>query len=208
MSDKFNDKYRTKSARLADYDYRNEGLYYVTICTKNRAHFFGECNGGMMILNDLGKMAEDCWLAIPTHFPNVSLDEFVIMPDHIHGIISIDEKREINRPFVETLHATYQNIIIENEIVETYNYTSLQIPKNQHFQNLSAPANSLSTIIRSFKSAVTIGGRKINPNFEWQSRFHDHIIRDVQSLDTIRNYIKNNPANWRKNYKRGINEIR
>lgn len=54
MSDKFNDKYRIKSARLADYDYRNEGIYYVTICTKNREHFFGECNDGIVLLNDLG----------------------------------------------------------------------------------------------------------------------------------------------------------
>lgn len=60
MSDKFNDKYRIKSARLEGYDYRNEGLYFVTICTKNRVHFFGECENGIMLLNDLGKMAEDC----------------------------------------------------------------------------------------------------------------------------------------------------
>jgi REP element-mobilizing transposase RayT len=191
MTDKFKNTYRIKSARLAGYDYRNEGLYFVTICTKNKFHYFGEIENGNMLLNEIGLIAHTYWAEIPEHFNNVSLDEFVIMPDHIHGIICIDEKREINRPSVET-----------------YNNTSLPITKNQHFQNLSAPANSLSTIIRSFKSAVTIGGRKINPNFEWQSRFHDHIIRDVQSLDTIRNYIKNNPANWRKNYKRGMNEIR
>ena len=103
------------------------------------------------------------------------------MPNHIHGIICINEKNEIER-----------------SSVETYNYKSLQTPKNQHFQNLSAPAKSLSTIIRAFKSSVTIESRKINPNFEWQSRFYDHIIRDVQSLDRIRNYILNNPANWDK----------
>jgi REP element-mobilizing transposase RayT len=191
MPDKFKNKYRIKSARLAGYDYRNEGLYFVTICTKNKFHYFGEIENGNLLLNEIGLIAHTYWAEIPQHFDHVSLDEFVIMPDHMHGIICIDEKREIIRP-----------------TAETYNYTSLPITKNQHFQNLSAPANSLSTIIRSFKSAVTIGGRKINPNFEWQSRFHDHIIRDVQSLDTIRNYIKNNPANWRKNYKRGMNEIR
>jgi REP element-mobilizing transposase RayT len=196
MTHKFKNTYRIKSARLAGYDYRNEGLYFVTICTKNKFHYFGEIENGNLVLNEIGLIAHTYSAEIPQHFDHVSLDEFVIMPDHIHGIISIDEKREINRPFVETLLATYQNIIIENEIVETYNYTSLQKPKNQHFQNLSAPANSLSTIIRSFKSAVTIGAGKINPNFEWQSRFHDHIIRDVQSFERIRNYIINNPANW------------
>jgi REP element-mobilizing transposase RayT len=179
MPDKFKNTYRIKSARLEGYDYRNEGLYFVTICTKNKFRYFGEIENGNLILNEIGLIAHTYWVEIPQHFNHVSLDEFVIMPDHIHGIISIDEKREINRPSVET-----------------YNYTSLQTPKNQHFQNLSAPANSLSTIIRSFKSAVTIGARKINPNFEWQSRFHDHIIRDVQSFERIRNYIINNPANW------------
>ncbi len=181
MSDKFNDKYRIKSARLEGYDYRNEGLYYITICTKNRTHYFGECNDGIMFLNDLGKVAEDCWLAIPTHFPNVSLDEFVIMPNHIHGIVCINEKIEIGRT-----------------TVETYNYTSLQTPKNSHFQNLSAPAKSLSTIIRAFKTVVTTESRKINPNFAWQPRFHDHIIRDAQSFENIKKYIINNPINWKE----------
>ncbi len=178
MSDKFNDKYRIKSARLEGYDYRNEGLYYVTICTKNRVHFFGECENVIMLLNDLGKMAEDCWLAIPIHFPNVSLDEFIIMPNYIHGIVCINEKIEIERTSLET-----------------YNYTSLQMPKNPHFQKLSAPAKSLSTIIRAFKTVVTTESRKINPNFAWQPRFHDHIIRDAQSFNNIQNYIINNPTN-------------
>ena len=181
MPDKFKNTYRIKSARLAGYDYRNEGLYFVTICTKNKFHYFGEIENGNLLLNEIGLIAHKYWAEIPQHFNHVSLDEFVIMPNHIHGIICIDEKIEIER-----------------STLETYNYTSLQTPKNQHYQNLSAPANSLSTIIRSFKSAVTIESRKINPNFEWQSRFHDHIISDVQSFARIRNYIINNPANWGK----------
>jgi REP element-mobilizing transposase RayT len=181
MTDKFKNTYRIKSARLAEYDYRNEGLYFVTICTKNKFHYFGEIENGNLVLNEIGLIAHTYSAEIPQHFDHVSLDEFVIMPDHMHGIICIEEKREIDRPSVET-----------------YNYKSLQTPKNQHFQNLSAPAKSLSTIIRAFKSSVTIDSRKINPNFEWQSRFHDHIIRDVQSFDRIRNYIINNPANWGK----------
>ena len=180
MTDKFQSKYCINSARLKGYDYRNEGMYFVTICTKNRLHFFGEIEKGNLLLNDIGLIAHKFWSEIPQHFNHVSLDEFVIMPDHIHGIICIDEKCEIDRPSIET-----------------YNYTSPQPPKNQHFQNLSAPAKSLSTI-RAFKSAVTIESRKINPNFEWQSRFHDHIIRDIQSFDRIRNYIINNPSKWDK----------
>jgi REP element-mobilizing transposase RayT len=165
MSDKFNDKYRIKSARLEGYDYRNEGLYYVTICTKNRTHFFGKCIDGIMLLNDLGKMAEDCWLAIPTHFPNVSLDEFIIMPNHIHGIVFID-----SAPYVETLHATSS---IANQRLRA---TSLQ---DDRYSKISPKQGSLSTVLRSYKSAVSNKAKHINPNFAWQPRFHDHIIRDA-----------------------------
>ncbi len=189
MSDKFNDKYRIKSARLEGYDYRNEGLYFVTICTKNRTHFLGECNDGIMFLNDLGKMAEDCWLAIPLHFPNVSLDEFTIMPNHIHGIVCID-----STPFVETLHATSS---IEKESSsndnKTLRATSLQ---DERYSKISPKQGSLSSVLRSYKSAVSNKAKHINPNFAWQPRFHDHIIRDAQSFINIRNYIINNPINW------------
>lgn len=199
MSDKFKNTYRIKSARLAGYDYRNEGLYFVTICTKNKFHYFGEIENGNLLLNEIGLIAHTYWADIPQHFNHVSLDEFVIMPDHMHGIICIEEKRGIDRPSAETLHATSQNTMIENEIDKTLHETSLpQLDNNQHFCNISPKPNSLSTIIRSFKSSVSKDARKINPNFEWQSRFYDHIIRDVQSLDRIRNYILNNPANWDK----------
>jgi len=189
MSDKFNDKYRIKSARLEGYDYRNEGLYFVTICTKNRTHFFGKCENGIMLLNDLGKMAEDCWLEIPKHFPNASLDEFTIMPNHIHGIICID-----STSFVETLHATSA---IENESSsidnKTLHATSLQ---DDRYSKISPKQGSLSTVLRSYKSAVSNKAKHINLNFGWQPRFHDSIIRDAKSFTNIQNYIINNPTNW------------
>ncbi|MEI7979392.1 MAG: transposase [Bacteroidota bacterium] len=182
MSDKFNDKYRIKSARLEGYDYKNEGLYYVTICTKNRTHYFGECNDGIMFLNDLGKMAEDFWLAIPTHFPNVSLDEFTIMPNHIHGIVCIDTNAH-----VETLNATSSS---ENK---TLHATSLP---DDRYSKISPKQGSLSTVLRSYKSAVSNKAKHFNPNFAWQPRFHDNIIRDAKSFTNIQNYIINNPTIW------------
>jgi putative transposase len=182
MSDKFNDKYRIKSARLEGYDYRNEGLYYVTICTKNRTNFFGKCENGIMLLNDLGKLAEDCWLAIPTHFLNISLDEFTIMPNHIHGIVCMD-----SMPLVETLHATSSDA---NKMLRA---TPLQ---DDRYSKISPKQGSLSTVLRSYKSAVSNKAKHINPNFGWQPRFHDTIIRDAQSFTNIQNYITNNPTNW------------
>ncbi|MFY7732230.1 MAG: transposase [Bacteroidia bacterium] len=182
MSDKFNDKYRIKSARLEGHDYRNEGLYFVTICTKNRTHFFGECNDGIMLLNDLGKLAQQFWGEIPSHFSNVSLDEFTIMPNHIHGIICID-----SRNFVETLHATSS---IENK---TLHATSLQ---GERYSKISPKQGSLSAVLRSYKSAVSNKVKHFNPIFAWQPRFHDSIIRDAKSFANIQNYIINNPVNW------------
>ena len=182
MPDKFNDKYRIKSARLEGYDCRNEGLYYVTICTKNRAHFFGECENGIILLNDLGKLAEQFWCEIPSHFPNVSLEEFVIMPNHIHGIICIDSTNS-----VETLHAT------SSDANKTLHATSLP---DDRYSKISPKQGSLSTVLRSYKSAVSNKAKHFNPNFAWQPRFHDNIIRDVQSFSNIQNYIINNPTNW------------
>jgi putative transposase len=194
MSDKFNNIYRIPSARLAGYDYSNEGLYFITICTKDKAPFFGTCSNGTVHLNEIGLLSKTFWEEIPVHFPNVILDEFVIMPNHIHGIICIHS--------VETLHATSsiaKAFQIENNIVpqieKTLHATSIR-EKNQHFKNISPKVGSLSTIIRSYKSIVTNKAKAINPHFAWQSRFHDHIIRDANSLNNIQNYISNNPQNW------------
>ena len=82
-----------KSIRLKGYDYSQAGSYFITICTKYRAHLFGKIVDGKMKLNATGKIADVCWRAIPEHYPNIRLDEFVIMPNHVHGIIFIVERR-------------------------------------------------------------------------------------------------------------------
>ncbi len=82
-------KHHRKSIRLKEYDYSSPGAYFVTICTKDRAEIFGNVVDGKMILNELGEIVNRCWLEIPTHFPHAHLDEFVIMPNHMHGIIEI-----------------------------------------------------------------------------------------------------------------------
>ncbi len=94
MSEKLNDTYHIPSARLAGYDYRNEGLYFVTICTKDKAPFFGACINGDMHLNEIGLLANTFWKEIPAHFPNIILDEFVVMPNHIHTILSFTKSEK------------------------------------------------------------------------------------------------------------------
>ena len=86
----YKNKYRVESARLKGWDYSSNGGYYITICVNNRESVFGEVTNGEMILSDLGNIAGNCWREIPHHFPFVKLDEYVVMPDHVHGIIFID----------------------------------------------------------------------------------------------------------------------
>ncbi|KKQ13493.1 MAG: hypothetical protein US30_C0013G0028 [Candidatus Moranbacteria bacterium GW2011_GWF2_36_839] len=102
MPEKFKNKYTIKSARLQNYDYSQNGMYlprrqagFVTICTKDKEYFFGEIKNGTMVLSDVGKMADKYWREIPAHFPFVKLDEFVVMPNHVHGIVEI-VRDEIN----------------------------------------------------------------------------------------------------------------
>ncbi len=103
MEDKFKGKYRIPSARLANWDYANDGAYFITICTANRQHFFGECIDGKMKLTTAGIIVQGLWYDIPNHSPTVELGEFVVMPNHIHGILILDKSN------VETLPATSNN---------------------------------------------------------------------------------------------------
>ncbi len=194
---KFQNKYRIPSARLASWDYRNPGFYFITICTKNRSHFFGEIINQEMHLNDIGKIADQCWAEIPDHFPNTMLGEFVIMPNHVHGIIIINEPATVETGYVLSPYPQSNRIVntLPNETAETGHALSLR-PQQPHFRFRNPGKNSISSIVGSFKSAVTKSSRTINKNFEWQTRFYDHIIRSHEDFVRISNYILNNPANW------------
>ena len=91
MQNKFKNKYRISSARLQSWDYSNNGAYFITICTQNRNHFFGKIQNQEMHLSEIGKLAEKYWLEIPEHFPFVELGNFVVMPNHFHGILIINK---------------------------------------------------------------------------------------------------------------------
>ena len=181
MPEKFQNKYRIPSARAAWWDYGSNAPYFITICTNNRIHYFGKVVDGEMQLSAIGQFVQQCWDEIPLHFPFVILDEFVVMPNHIHGIIFIN-KSDID------MHCP----------VQTQNFASLAYddkPKNQ----FGPQSKNLASIIRGFKIGVTKSARLTNSDFAWQSRYHDHIIRDQKAHDNIANYIRNNPSNWEKN---------
>jgi len=165
-----NKLHHRQSYRLQNYDYGRAGAYFVTINAQNRTHYFGKIKNGMMCLNEIGTIAHQEWLktAIIRSSSNIALGEFVVMPNHVHGVI----------------------IIGQNE----HNETSKSNPKNE----FGPQRKNLGSIMRGFKSAVTISARKINPKFGWHTRFHDHIIRNEKALNNIQNYIATNPRNWQK----------
>lgn len=160
MAEKFNNKYRISSSRLECWDYGADAIYFVTICTNVRTHFFGEIIDGHMQLNTAGLIAQQCWLDIPKYYPFVILDAHIVMPNHVHGLVIIDNK--------------------------------LDMPEDDRKWK---PA-TLGVIINQYKRIVTINARKTNPDFAWQTRFHDHIVRNDISFQTIQEYIQENSLRW------------
>jgi REP element-mobilizing transposase RayT len=160
--------YHRKSIRLKEYDYSSPAEYSVTICTKNKECVLSEIANEKVKLSPIGKIAMQCWEEIPQHFPNVELDAFIAMPNHIHGIIII------------------------NPLVGVHNYEPLQRHAFQH-----TIRKSLGSIIRAYKGAVkTICQNGGYSEFVWQRNYYEHIIRSDKELNNIRDYIINNPLKW------------
>ena len=173
-------KRNRKSNRLQNYDYSQAGYYFVTICTQNRVNYLGEIERAQMELSHIGQIVTNCWRAIPEHFHDTALDEFVAMPNHIHGIIVIKSN--------DLLRNDDDNVGNDDDNVGNNDRCSLRVRNMQ----------LLPKIISQYKSSVTRIVRKqsIEHPFRWQKSFYDHIIRDEKSLNTIRTYIQNNPLNW------------
>lgn len=161
------------SLRAQWWDYSSIADYHVTICTKDRAHYFGTVEDGKMMLNEEGKIAHGIWLKIPEKFPFVQLDEFIIMPNHIHGLIAFGMSPET--PKLETPSVDMKAI---------GGVTKLDNPML---------TENLSRVIRWFKGRTTFEIHKINPQFKWQSRFHDSIIQTKHQFENTENYIRRNP---------------
>lgn len=197
MSEKFQNKYRITSARASWRDYGWSGAYFITVCTANRTHFFGEIKENKMQLSSIGIIADVFWHEIKNHAANVELGAFVVMPNHIHGILILDNPANLSS--IETNAIPDATTI---GIVETRHALSLpssSLPSQQRFQNQGK--NTVSSIIGSYKSAVTkhsnrIGLKHGEEAFGWQSRFHDYIIRNDAEYQRINDYIENNPASW------------
>jgi REP element-mobilizing transposase RayT len=182
-ADKYQGKYRIPSARWQQWDYGANAAYFVTICTAQRERFFGEIVQDEMQLSEIGQIAYQYWLQIPAHFPFAVLDQFVIMPNHVHGIIVI------NKPETD-------DVVVDADVaaVETPNLGVFTIPP----QNAAARwySGTLGVIVNQYKRACTMYARLHNIPFAWQTRFHDRVIRDNDEWQRISEYIYNNPQNW------------
>lgn len=196
MSDKFNKRFRISSTRLQNWNYGWNAVYFVTICSRDREEYFGKIKNGKMILSNIGVLANVFWYEIKNHFAYVELDEFVVMPNHVHGILTIKKpEHEIDKQFDQN---NDKNCNVD-ETVETRHALSLQSAQKttlgqKRYQNPGK--NNLSTIIGSYKSAVTKHARRLGYEFGWQSRFYDRIIRNTESLIMVQKYILDNVVNW------------
>ena len=195
-----------KRNRLKNYDYSRDGWYFVTICADNVGNgfkpfrnslepfppiatnnfkplFFGEIKNDEMMLNKYGIIVRECWLDLPNHYANCQLDEFVIMPNHFHGIVVINN--DIGNG-LKPFPCFQRNGLDRNGLKP---FPTATVVKKTH---------GLSEIIRGFKtfSSKCINGQNINNAFKWQKSFYDHVIRDEKSLNNIREYIQNNPLKW------------
>lgn len=205
MAEKFRNKYRVTSARLQNWDYGSNGAYFITICTKEREHFFGEVVDKKMILNTAGVLAEEYWIEILKQFSYVEFGNFQIMPNHMHGILIID--KSVVTAAVETrfIASNLDEIIGDERIGDDADSSETRliasVPEKDKIggfagENNPMLADNISRIIRWYKGRCAFEMRKNNQNFGWHSRFHDHIIRNSESFERIQNYIEENPARW------------
>ena len=171
-------------------NYSREGHYFITTCAKDRECLFGEIIDGSMKLNEYGRIVEVCWFDLPNHYSNIRLDAFCIMPNHIHGIILIDNNIDVIVVGKGLKPETGLKPVSTNPVFTKPFCTSETTTKKHH---------GLSEFVRALK---TFSSRRINEircgNSVWQPGFHDHVIRNYESLERIRGYINNNSKNWHK----------
>ena len=197
-----------RSIRLKGYDYSKEGVYFITICVKDRTCLFGEITDGEMVLNDSGKMVEKEWLALKNRFPNIELHEHVVMPNHFHGILEIALGATL---VVAQNTSDAQNTPVGNNTPVTQNHAEIQNELgNGQSHDIGRPQGHAPTgktvgdMLDAFKSITTVeyihGVKQLGwvpfSGKLWQRDYYEHIIRNDRSYQTISEYITNNPSKW------------
>ncbi len=172
------ERHHRRSLRLKGYDYCQPGAYFVTICTRQRLCLFGEVVNGQVRLNAYGEIVRRCWENIPNHFAHVALDAFVVMPNHVHGILVI-----VCDPDEMPNNATPHHGAVQRRT-----------------EQFGKPVpGSIPTVVRSFKSATTklINELRGTPGCPvWQRNYYERVIRNERMLNQLREYIATNPLRW------------
>ena len=202
-----------KSPRAAWHDY-NGGRYFVTFCTKNHELYFGDVVDGRMELSEIGEYSLQCIGKIPEINDNVAVPEFVVMPNHVHMVVIIDNPIEWpdderlpqwDSPTAQngnmmhdsgSVGLSYQGSRNQDNRWEESIIDDSQLDKNEEMQRRSICCGRLSRIIGQYKSAVTKYANEHGIPFAWQSRYHDHIIRNWTEMNHIAQYIQHNPMKW------------
>lgn len=182
-----------RSIRLRDYDYSSAGAYFVTICVAHRACLLGEIAGGEMQLSTLGRIVADSWLALPTRFPTVELDAFVVMPNHVHAIVALNE------PIRAAHHGRVGAELAPPAAIEPETQTTGDASIAPTNVSTAITAPTLGRVVQAFKSRSAIACNRVSGQAGmafWQRSYYDHIIRDAHDLERIRAYVANNPARW------------
>ena len=179
-----------RSIRLKGYNYSQSGLYFVTICTLKKQYIFGDIENGKMVLSPEGIVVGQCWNEIPEHFPNVVLHDFVIMPNHIHGIIEITDAETTGVKHAETTsNVGAKNVSPLQHVHTPQSHASIG---SYERPRPTGTSRTVGSIVRGFKIGVTK-----NIGFSpWQRNYYETIIRNDNSYKTIVQYIEQNPAKW------------
>ena len=181
--EKYQDKYRIPSARARWHSY-DGGAYFITICTKDMEHYFGEIVDAKINLTDVGKYADEQMKNITTHYPYAEIPLWVVMPNHIHAIVIIRNNDD----------ATHCRDVARNcrDVARNISTTT----KNEHMSSISPKRNTLSVVVRGMKSSITKFANEQSFSFAWQPLYYDHIIRDSNEMNQIAEYIENNIPQW------------
>ncbi len=182
-------RHHRRSVRLADYDYSQPGAYFVTMVTQGRACLFGDVVNGEMQLSDMGRIAGECWRAVPEHFPNVELGTFVVMPNHVHGIIVLHDRADAEA-------SARRGTIYRAPTATDDAPTAIDDAPAERFQK--PVPGSIPTIVRTYKAAVAreIVQQHGGVPIIWQRNYYEHIIRDDEEHNRIHFYIESNVDNW------------
>lgn len=201
-------KHHRRSIRLKEYDYSQEGLYFITICVKDMRHLFGCIEEGVMLLNDAGELVEREWLKIPNRFENTRLHEYVVMPNHFHSILEIVDVDNVGACLVDAKKTDIEQSQIGQPQIGQPQIGQPQIGQPQGIAPTVKPTTkkTVGDMIGAFQSIVTVeyirgvkncGWQRFDKKL-WQRNYWEHIIRNEQAYQNISNYIINNPKNWDK----------